>query len=86
MSNQDNAEFTDEIFELYLKFKTFIFNSLKEVEKVSDSESIRIFAVADILCSILTGIKSTDPQTFLYILNRVTKGEQHDERNSSDNK
>lgn len=75
------TELTQEEFDLYLKFKTFLLGCVKEIDKVNVSADKQLFILADSIAGILLAIEKSDPRTMLWILDKLNKGEQNDSVN-----
>lgn len=78
-----SAELTDQEFELYLKFKTFLLNQVKEIDKVNVDAGKKLFILADSILGVLQSFEKSNPSMLVWILNKLNKGEKNDSVNKN---
>lgn len=76
-------EFTEEEVELFSKFKIFIHECFANIKDLKTSENKKLFILAETLIAVLASIRDTDVATFVYIIQRLNKGEKNDTTNNS---
>lgn len=73
-----SAELTEEEFDIYVKYKTFLLNQVKEIEKVNLDANKKLFILADSILGIIQSIEKANPSMLVWILNKLNKGEKND--------
>lgn len=70
------SEFTEQEFLAFHKYKAETLSKIKEFANLEMDDKKKLFVLADLLSGVLTSIKETEPNLFVQIIVKLTKGEQ----------
>jgi len=69
-------EFTPEEFSKFLEYKIKFVEHFKCFSSLPFSDKKKLFVLSNVVIDLLKTLKKVDPETFIYIIQKLNKGEQ----------